>query len=197
MEQTQTIKTEDGEIYVQGDKIIGRMATKGGLTTYYKGNLVHRDGDLPACIDRNVAGEVVYEAHYRDGMFHRDGDQPARIWSGDYSAVEYWQNGLTHRDGNKPAFIKRNPDGVIIVEAYYRMNMRHRDNDLPARIERNKNGEIICEAYYRDGVRIEPAQIKASAGEQELAAAHAKNIALQARVDQLEQKINAIKLLLE
>ncbi len=97
MEQTKTIKTENGELYVQGDKIVGRMEIMGNMVRWYKGDKLHRDGDLPVFIERNYAGVVIYEAYWRDGKYHRDGDLPAIIWRNEAGAVtceEYWRDGV-------------------------------------------------------------------------------------------------------
>ncbi len=163
MEQTKTIKTENGELYVQGDKIIGRMVTEGNTTKYYKGDKLHREGDLPASIERNDArcfatqsinGVVTLEEYYRDGKRHRDGDRPAcisRNTAGVVTYEGYWRNGERHRDGDLPARIWRNEAGVVTLEAYYRDGKYHRDGDLPAYIGRNDTGVVTQEWYYRDG----------------------------------------------
>jgi len=77
MEGTKTIEVENGELYVIDDKIVGRMETKGNVIKYYRGDKFHRDGDLPAYIERNDArcfasqsinGAVTCEVYYRDGV---------------------------------------------------------------------------------------------------------------------------------
>ncbi len=173
MEQTKTIKTENGELYVQGDKIVGRMEIKGNITRYYKGDKLHRDGDPPASIERNNDGVVIREVYYRDGKQHRDGDLPAHIERIDaqYLAERfaeqsingvvryemYYRDGKVHRDGGLPAVIKRNAAGVVIHECYYRDDEFHREGDLPAIIGRNDaqtiNGVVTYEAYYCGGSR--------------------------------------------
>ena len=166
MEGAKTIKVENGELYVQDDTIVGRMETKDNITRYYRGDKLHRDGDLPACIERNGAGMVTYE--------------------------EYWRDGKRHRDGDLPAYIKRN--GVLCFEEYYRNGEYHRDGDLPARIMRNEaqcfaqqsiNGVVTFEEYYRDGVQITPADIKMAKLAQELAAANETIEKLRARMQKI------------
>jgi len=94
----QTIKTDNGELYVIGDKIVGRMETKGKVTKYYRGDKLHRDGDLPAYIRRNDAqcfapqsinGVVTCEIYCRDGKKHRDGSLPAHIERNDAGGIKY------------------------------------------------------------------------------------------------------------
>ncbi len=183
MEQTKTIKTENGELYVQGDVIIGRMETKGKVTKWFKGDKLHRDGDLPAFIERNKAGAVKCEEYYRDGK--------------------------EHREGGLPAYIVRNKAGVVTREVYYRDGKEHREGGLPAYIVRNKAGAVTLEEYWRDGVIVPAEHIAAKKSQelasinekftQELAAAKAELTAerakvadLQAQLDQLKQKIKAI-----
>ncbi len=189
MEQTKTIKTENGELYVQGDVIIGRMEVDGNVTKWHKGDKLHREGDLPAHIERNDAGAVKCEAYYRDGKEHREGGLPAHIVRNKAGAVKceaYYRDGKEHRDGDLPASIERNDAGVVTLEVYYRDGKRHRDGDRPAHIERNDAGVVTFECYCRDDVVYTP-NFSAS-----LAAERAKNAELQAQLDQLKQKIKAI-----
>jgi hypothetical protein len=186
-----TIKTTNGELYVQGDKIIGRMETNGNITRYYRGDKLHRDGDLPAYIRRNDA-----QCFAKQSI------------NGAVTCEEYYRDGKRHRDGDLPAYIKRNNAGVIIGEIYYRDGKKHRDgtvsrggtvSDLPAYIERNYAGEVIYKYYYRDGVEISPKEIKyakikteAAQYQEEAAAAKAEAAALRAELDELKRKIAAL-----
>ena len=53
---------------------------------YYKNNLKHRDGDLPAIIWENI-----HRSWYKNGLEHRDENKPSSIYSDGY---KYWyQNG--------------------------------------------------------------------------------------------------------
>ncbi len=178
MEQTKTIKTENGELYVQGDVIVGRMETEGNTTIWYKGDKFHREGDLPAYIRRNDAGAVMCE--------------------------EYWRNGKWHRDGDLPAVIRRNDAGVVTVEEYHRDDKLHRDGDLPAVIDRNESGAVVREGYYRDGVKISSADIKTAKSAQELVAANEQIAKLTAEVEKLcsentlmREKLQKIRALVE
>jgi len=151
-----TILTADGELYVQGDTIIGRkvISTHGGskYTKYYRGDKLHRE-DGPAFIREDKDGSAA-EEYCRDGKGHRDGDLPSRIYRSATGIViyeEYKLEGKFHRDGDAPAFVSYDDNGVVTDECYYCDNKLHRDGDAPASIIRNKAGKILSQAYYRGG----------------------------------------------
>jgi len=91
----QTIKTADGELYVQGDTIVGRMVIDGSITKYYRGDHFHRE-DGPAFVQQNKYGINIFEAYWRDGVRHRGDNLPAYIERNNAGVVvreEYWYNG--------------------------------------------------------------------------------------------------------
>jgi hypothetical protein len=96
-----------------------------GTEFWYRGGLVHRDGDLPAvtwygkedtirramvrgsAIDFHPAEipkpHIRSQSWYQNGERHRDGDRPAEVCA---NGDKYWyQHGELHRDGGKPAKI--------------------------------------------------------------------------------------------
>lgn len=98
----------------------------------------HRDGDLPAHIDRFGVKE------YRiDGVLHRAGGLPAIEGpeKGPWSGRQFWVNGVRHREGDLPA-VERAGN----VE-YWRSGVRHRDGGQPA-VQR-ADGHV---EYWVDGV---------------------------------------------
>jgi hypothetical protein len=148
----QTIATPNGEIYTQGDKIIGRMEIKGNVARYYRGGKLHRDGDLPAVVIAKAVDGGSREFYYKNGERHRDGDSPAHIIKNAEGVIIeelYYKNDRQHREGDKPACIYRNDAGVIAIEEYYHNGVLSREGDAPARIKRSLDGEIIKEEYAR------------------------------------------------
>jgi len=152
-----TILTTDGELYVQGDTIIGRkvISTRGGskYTKYYRGDKLHRE-DGPAYIveEKDV---LVTEEYYRGDKLHRE-DGPAYIVEEKVVLVteEYYRDGKPHRDGYAPAFITRNKTGKILSQAYYRGGKMHRDGGQPAYIAyyHNANDSVAKQMkYYING----------------------------------------------
>lgn len=63
---------------------------------WWKNNVYHRDGDLPAVEYAN--GTRLW---YSNGVLHRDGDLPAVEYAN--GCKEYWKKGKRHRDGDLPA----------------------------------------------------------------------------------------------
>jgi hypothetical protein len=165
MEQITTIKTENGELYVQGDKIVGRMEIKGNITRWYKGDKLHRDGDLPASIERNNDGVVIREDYYRDGKHHRDGDLPAHIERID---AQYLAERFAERN------VEQSINGVVRYEMYYRNGTRIALEQILLEEKEQESAAVIEKLT------------------QEVAAEHAKNAELQSQLDQLRQKIKAI-----
>lgn len=51
-------------------------------TEYWRGNKIHRDGDLPAVLINGV------KIWYKNGLIHRDGELPAKIYPSGYH--EWW-----------------------------------------------------------------------------------------------------------
>ena len=167
MEQTKTIKTDNGELYVQGDKIIGRMEIEGNITRYYRGDKLHRDGtvlhgeivsDLPAYIKRNKAGDVICEA--------------------------YWRDGKEHRDGDLPAYIERNDAQCFAKQSINQCFASQSINQCFA--SQSINGVVTYEVYYRDGVEFSKAAIKLT---DELAAEKATSLALREELAALKAKL--------
>lgn len=176
-------KTKDGEIYIIGDKIVGRMITTGLSTEYYMYGEYHR-GSGPAVIKKNAAGVIICEQYfiegvqhrvdggptgiYRnddgvviseeyhcDGEYHREGDKPAyfEIQDGVMVIEQYMLDGQFHRIGDKPTDIVRKQNGVVVYEAYHNKDKFHRDGNKPAIIERTPEGDIETEYYYFNGKR--------------------------------------------
>jgi len=72
---------------------------------------LHRDGDLPAYIEKN--GSTVY---YKNGLKHRDGDKPAALdlWEGIKELV-WWVDDMIHRD-NGPAYLYSVNQGISLIQ---------------------------------------------------------------------------------
>lgn len=62
----------------------------------------HRDGDLPADIQRDDYGNEEWEAYYKNGKLHRL-TGPAVI---DYDEEEYWINGKQYTKEEFDEFLK-------------------------------------------------------------------------------------------
>lgn len=131
-----------GLLHRDGDKPAEVHAD--GSMAWYKHGKEHRDEDNPAYIDRRGLCKKIW---YKNGEKHRDGDKPAVTSNyGD----EWWQHGIQCRDGDKPAVIMDN------YRAWYNdRGVYHRDGDNPAVIDRRplrsslkwyKNGRL-----HRDG----------------------------------------------
>ena len=115
---------------------ISYIRWKEGGDEWLKNGKRHRDGDLPAIINRE--GAMLW---YKDGMKHRDDDRPAVIWVKE--GPEWWVNDRRHRkDG--PAVIGQNSQNL-----WYQNGLLHRDGGLPAVVRRNgikfwyENGTLI------------------------------------------------------
>ncbi len=138
----QTIAAPNGEIYTQGDKIIGRKVVEGNTTKYYRGDKLHRDDDLPAVIRVNGGGS--------SEIYHKNGDM-YRVVNKNSTGVAimetYYNGDKFHREGDKPACINRSHVGVVTKESYYIDGVLSREGDAPARIKRALDGEIIKEEY--------------------------------------------------
>lgn len=89
-----------------------RVETTGnGMSTvkWYKGDKLHREGDLPAYISRHENGQVSEEWWCREGLPHRDGDLPAIVRyyeNGQKSKACWYKNGAFHRAGGLPAIVR-------------------------------------------------------------------------------------------
>ena len=68
-----------------------------GFKVWYKNDLLHRDGGLPA-----NEGDDGTKRWYVNGKLHRDGGYPA-VEYGDGTTNEWWVNGELHREGGLPA----------------------------------------------------------------------------------------------
>ena len=86
-----------------------------GTQTWYKDDMRHRDGDLPAII--YASGNQFW---YKDGMRHRDGDLPAIIFAS--GAQQWFKDGKLHRDGDLFAIIYASGG-----RAWYKDGVYHRD----------------------------------------------------------------------
>lgn len=167
-EAATTIKITNGELYLCNGRIIGYMLVNGGTTKWFKGDIIsengmlHRDGDLPAMIDVDDYGVVVFEAYYQNGKRNRsdyvspDGTlikRPAaihRFSNGRVRSEEYCVNDELHRD-DWPAVICYDLNSAVTKTAYCRNGAYHRDGDLPAYEEINSTYRMVV--YYINGKR--------------------------------------------
>jgi hypothetical protein len=105
--------------------------------------MLHRDGDLPAVIDKNKT------EYWKNGRLHSDNNLPAVITS--TGIALYYVNGLLHRDDDLPSIEKHDCKEWFRYGVPFRMNPMdptkefrfhkewhdsngnlHRDGDLPA-----------------------------------------------------------------
>lgn len=130
------------------------------LEIWAVGGSIHRDGDLPAYVERErSSGMTITVKYYQNGEIHRD-QGPASIYRNAESGIavrQVWMlHAQSHRDGDKPAEIIRNSDtGVITEEHFAQNNLWHRENG-PAVIRRDPvSGEICDTIFYLHGNRDE------------------------------------------
>ena len=60
---------------------------------------------------------------YKNNVIHRDGDLPATIYSlykNNEHGQEWYQHGNLHRDNDLPAIIRMKPDGTIVSQSWYK-----------------------------------------------------------------------------
>jgi hypothetical protein len=100
---------------------------------WYRKNVLHRDCDEPAVVDR----KTLY--WYSSGELHRDLDQPAIEYPN--GRKEWYRYGKLHRDGDQPAI--QYPNGR---KEWYKCGKLHRDGDQPAIEDRRK-------FWYKNGVQ--------------------------------------------
>lgn len=150
---TQTIPTENGELYVRDNVIIGRKVIKGKVTTWYKDmtNIIHNENG-PAIIDEENHQTI----YMQDGKWHRE-DGPAQIitypdgskrretWARDDKFHRDEQNGQTD-----PADIEWYPNGNKKMVAYYQNDKMHRFG-APAVYKWYENCILKHEWYYQNG----------------------------------------------
>jgi hypothetical protein len=126
---------------------------------YYKGDLLHRDGDEPA-YTYYIEGKLESESYYKEGVEHRDGDKPAYIaymgGDGEVTRMTYYKNGVRTRVGDKPYDTGFYRDGDKRFENYGSGKGRdgrnlHREGDKPAITYWNKDGSLKSERWYLGG----------------------------------------------
>ena len=74
------------------------IMTSDGVTKYFKDKILHRDGDLPAIIERNGS-----KWYYKYGKLHRDNGLPAVEYSN--GGKRWYVNDVLYRGGNLPPII--------------------------------------------------------------------------------------------
>lgn len=120
------------------------LACINGAKLWYRNDLRHRDGDLPAIAMYDMRNDKYTYTWYKDGMVHREGDLPACIWSD--GSQEYYKNNKVHRDGDLPAIITERHS------IWIKNGMIHREGDLPAIINKDGTQEwYINDERHRDG----------------------------------------------
>ena len=67
--------------YYSSGQIIGQ--------TWFKKDIIHRDGDLPAYIGYDSNGKISCQEWYKKGVYHRDGDLPAYIGYNSNGQINY------------------------------------------------------------------------------------------------------------
>jgi antitoxin component YwqK of YwqJK toxin-antitoxin module len=133
----------DGQLHRNGD--LPALIDKDGNQCWYKDGKLHRDGELPAVIYADGT-----QHWYKDGKLHRDGDLPAIICANDN---KYWyKEGKLHRDGDLPAAIYANGE-----QLWFKEGKQHRDRDLPAVIYADGT-----KSWYKNGINYKPSFPKIS-----------------------------------
>jgi hypothetical protein len=123
----------DDPINANPDEIKSDLSAGRGLNKAWKDKegRYHRDGDLPAVINKN--GTMIF---YQHGKFHRDGDKPAAVEIfGQIKELSWWKDGQVHRD-NGPA--------VISSYSYGEKSIEYAKNDERLkRIIKDVNGKYV------------------------------------------------------
>lgn len=101
------IWTEEDPYNREGDYPIYRY---GEIPTY------NREDDLPAITNYNENGEIRGQYWYKHNLLHREGDLPARmqVFFGRFVTTEYWRNGSHFRENDKPTIVHTLLDGTPI-----------------------------------------------------------------------------------
>ena len=112
----------------------------------------HREGDLPALIERDpITGVTVTAKFYQHGELHRDGG-PASIIRDPESGIairQLWmQHAKCHRSAGKPAEIVRDGETGVVIEEHYAQNgLWHRESG-PAVVKRDARTGSITERQH-------------------------------------------------
>lgn len=82
--------------------------TPDGTIKYFKDKILHRDGDLPAIIERNGS-----KWYYKYGKLHRDNGLPAVEYSN--GGKRWYVNDVLYRSSNLPPIILSNGTGYLYI----------------------------------------------------------------------------------
>lgn len=115
--------------------------------SFYKNNILHRDGDLPTII-LNDDDEVI-KKWYKDGLLHREGGPAVQYGA---SRALWYKEGKIHRE-NGPAILEILPNGTLQQE--WLIHDRYHRDDGPARIfEKKEEWWINGKVHREDGPAV-------------------------------------------